>query len=33
MRVFHIHESFTELPEPPATLPATGYLWIASGRR
>src|SRR5688572_22307010 len=34
MRVFHIqHDQFTELPELPAQLPASGYLWIGSGRR
>ena len=33
MRIFHVHETLTELPELPAQLPATGFLWLASGRR
>ena len=33
MRIFHIHESFQELPDLPAALPAEGYLWVTSGRR
>jgi magnesium transporter len=33
MRIFHVHEALVELAELPATLPATGYLWISSGRR
>ncbi|HSV70754.1 MAG TPA: magnesium transporter CorA family protein [Methylibium sp.] len=33
MRVFHVQETFVELAEFPAALPATGYLWISSGRR
>lgn len=33
MRVFRLHEQFDELPDLPNTLPATGFLWIASGRR
>src|SRR4051812_3383948 len=34
MRVFHIqHDQFVELPELPAHLPDTGYLWIGSARR
>jgi magnesium transporter len=34
MRIIHISpEQFTELPELPAQLPATGYLWIGSARR
>jgi Mg2+ and Co2+ transporter CorA len=33
MRVFHVHETFEELPALPAALPSAGYLWITSGRR
>jgi hypothetical protein len=33
MRVFHVHESFQELPALPAALPSEGYLWVSSGRR
>ena len=34
MRVFHIFgDQFTELESLPATLPGTGYLWVASARR
>jgi magnesium transporter len=34
MRVFHISaEQFVELDTMPAALPATGFLWIGSGRR
>jgi magnesium transporter len=33
MRLFHIHEGFTELKEPPAAQPAAGFLWITCGRR
>ena len=34
MRIFHIAaEQFTELSELPASLPATGFLWIGSSRR
>ncbi len=33
MRVFLIDDRCTELPELPRTLPASGFLWIASGRR
>ncbi len=34
MRVFHIQgEQFTELSEPPQTLPASGFVWIGSARR
>lgn len=33
MRVFHVHDGLDELPALPAALPATGYLWISSGRR
>ncbi|RZU00566.1 magnesium transporter CorA family protein [Rivibacter subsaxonicus] len=33
MRIFHVHEAFTELPALPAQLPAGGFVWIASGRR
>ena len=34
MRVFHISgDQFTELPALPDELPATGFLWVGSGRR
>lgn len=34
MRVFHVTpDRFTELPDLPATLPGTGWIWIASARR
>jgi len=33
MRVVHLHEQFAELDALPAELPATGFLWISSGRR
>jgi magnesium transporter len=34
MRVFHVQpEQFTELPELPATLPETGFIWVGSARR
>jgi magnesium transporter len=34
MRIIHVSpEQFTELPELPAQLPTTGYLWIGSARR
>jgi magnesium transporter len=33
MRIFHVHESFTELPALPSQLPVGGFVWIASGRR
>lgn len=34
MRIFHVTpEQFTELPELPEQMPATGYLWIGSARR
>jgi Mg2+ and Co2+ transporter CorA len=34
MRIFHISgEQFTELGELPDSLPATGFLWVASARR
>ena len=33
MRLFHIHEQFTELKEWPATLPAQGFLWVTTSRR
>src|SRR3954464_9495846 len=34
MRIFHItSERFVELEELPEAAPATGYLWIGSGRR
>jgi Mg2+ and Co2+ transporter CorA len=34
MRVFHLTaDRFTELPDLPAALPATGWVWVASARR
>ena len=33
MRLFHIHEQFTELTDWPATLPAQGFLWVTTSRR
>ena len=34
MRIFHVTaDQFTELSEPPAALPATGFLWVGCGRR
>ena len=33
MRLFHIHEQFTELQDWPATLPAQGFLWVTTSRR
>jgi magnesium transporter len=34
MRVFHVlPEQFIELPELPATLPDTGFIWVGSARR
>ena len=33
MRFFLIHDSFTELPDWPATLPAQGFLWVTCSRR
>lgn len=34
MRIFHVAaDRFTELPELPETLPASGYLWIGTARR
>ncbi len=33
MRLFHIHEQFTELKDWPATLPAQGFLWVTTSRR
>lgn len=33
MRIFHVHETLTELPALPAQLPANGFVWVASGRR
>jgi Mg2+ and Co2+ transporter CorA len=34
MRVFHVGaDRFTELADPPHTLPDTGFLWLASARR
>ncbi len=34
MRVFHVHgEQFSELPGPPETLPADGFIWVGSARR
>ncbi len=33
MRLFHIHDQFTELKDWPATLPAQGFLWVTTSRR
>ena len=33
MRLFHIHEQFTELQDWPTTLPAQGFLWVTTSRR
>jgi len=33
VRLFHIHEQFTELQDWPATLPAQGFLWVTTSRR
>ena len=34
MRDFHVSaDQFKELDATPDTLPATGFLWLASGRR
>jgi Mg2+ and Co2+ transporter CorA len=33
MRIFHVHETLVELPALPVQLPASGFVWIASGRR
>ena len=33
MRIFLIHDQFTELPEWPASLPAQGFLWVTTSRR
>lgn len=34
MRIFHVTpEQFAELPELPAELPATGFVWVGSARR
>jgi magnesium transporter len=33
MRIFHVHEGFSELQDPPTAMPASGYLWITFGRR
>lgn len=33
MRFFLIHDSFTELPDWPATLPPQGFLWVTCSRR
>jgi len=33
VRLFHIHEQFTELKDWPATLPAQGFLWVTTSRR
>jgi Mg2+ and Co2+ transporter CorA len=33
MRIFHVHETLSELSALPAQLPAGGFLWLASGRR
>lgn len=33
MRLFHIHDQFTELKQWPATLPAQGFLWVTTSRR
>ena len=33
MRIFHIHDRFTELPSWPDTLPAQGFLWVTTSRR
>jgi magnesium transporter len=34
MKIFHVTpEQFTELPELPEQMPATGYLWVGSARR
>lgn len=34
MRIFHVTpEQFTELPDLPEQMPATGYLWVGSARR
>ena len=33
MRFFLIHDSFTELPDWPATLPEQGFLWVTCSRR
>ncbi len=33
MRLFHIHEQFTELQDWPAALPAQGFLWVTTSRR
>lgn len=33
MRFFLIHDSFAELPDWPATLPAQGFLWVTCSRR
>jgi magnesium transporter len=34
MRIFHITpEQFTELPDLPEQMPATGYVWVGSARR
>ena len=33
MRIFHIHDQFTELPAWPQSLPAQGFLWVTTSRR
>lgn len=33
MRLFHIHEQFTELKDWPASMPAQGFLWVTTSRR
>ena len=33
MRIFHIHDRFTELPDWPATPPTQGFLWVTTSRR
>lgn len=33
MRIFHIHDRFTELPSWPDALPAQGFLWVTTSRR
>jgi magnesium transporter len=33
VRLFHIHDQFTELKDWPATLPAQGFLWVTTSRR
>ena len=33
MRIFHIHDRFTELPGWPEVMPAQGFLWVTTSRR